>query len=71
MYGSGHDLKPSLEALELSYFEIKQQIDENLQALAILEKVYNKLRADIPIYNTINSIMVQFCSNSFGNEGWL
>lgn len=71
VYGYGHDFKPSLEALELSYFEIGQKIDKNLHALSILEKVYTKLRADIPTYNTINTIMVQFCSYAFGNEGWL
>ena len=71
VHGYGHDFKPSLEALELSYFEIRQKIDKNLHALAILEKVYTKLRADIPTYNTINMIMVQFCSYAFGNEGWL
>ena len=71
VFGYGHDFKPSLENLELSYAEMTVQIDENLYALAFLEKRYSQLRTDITAYNSINSEMIKFCTYAFDNEGWL
>ena len=36
-----------------------------------LEPRYARLVADIPPYNSINGEMIQFCTEVFGNEGWL
>jgi len=42
-----------------------------MQMIAYVEPLYYRLVQDIPPYNTINSEMIQFCTEMFGNEGWL
>ena len=39
--------------------------------IAYIEPLYEQLIKDIPPYNMINSEMIQFCTQVFGNEGWL
>ena len=42
-----------------------------MQMIAYIEPRYATLIYDIPPYNAINSEMIQFCTEMFGNEGWL
>lgn len=70
-YGYNQELKPTLHSVELSYCQVVKRIDQNLLELSVLEKLYQKLRGDIPIYNDINREMINFCTSVFGNEGWL
>ena len=67
----GFYFKPPVENLTLNYRQLSERIEIHMQMIAYIEPRYARLVADIPPYNAINSEMIQFCTEMFGNEGWL
>ena len=64
--------KPTIENKELSLQQLQERIDVHLQMIAYVEpRHFQLVTRDIPPYNLINSEMIQFCTDVFGNEGWL
>ena len=64
--------KPKYENVELNLVQLQERIDAHLDMLAYIEPIHFQLTArDIPPYNHIGSEMIQFCTDVFGNEGWL
>ena len=63
--------KPSLGDEPLDAAQLSHLIDLELQMIAVIEPKYEQLTRDIPPYNHINGEMIQFCTNVFGNDGWL
>ena len=51
---------------------LQTQIENGLNEIAYLEPVFKHLiTIEIPPYNMMNAEMIQFCTDQFGNEGWL
>lgn len=68
---AGYYFKPPVENLGLNLRQLKDRIEIHMQMIAYVEPRYAQLIRDIPPYNAINSEMIQFCTEMFGNEGWL
>ncbi len=69
-YG-GRYYKPYIENRGLNFMQLSERIEIHLYMLAYIEPRYEQLVSDIPPYNAINSEMIQFATEVFGNEGWL
>lgn len=67
----GRGYKPALEDREMTLQQVTERVEVNLAMIQYLEPRHQQLMRDIPPYNKMNSEMIQFCSNCFGNEGWL
>ena len=67
----GYYFKPPVENLNLNLRQLNERIEIHMQMIAYIEPMYTRLVNDIPPYNAINSEMIQFCTEIFGNEGWL
>lgn len=64
--------KPQIENAELSLQQLQERVEIHLQMIAYVEPRHLQLvMRDIPPYNLLNSEMIQFCTEVFGNEGWL
>ena len=51
--------------------QVTERVEAHLMMISYLEPRHDKLLLEIPPYNLINSSMIQFCTDVFGNEGWL
>ena len=52
--------------------DVYEDIDKCLMAIAYIEPRFKQLiTTEIPPYNMVNAEMIQFCTDAFGNEGWL
>ena len=67
----GYNYKPAVDNYGMSAKQAEERIDAHLLMISYLEPKYRALVNDIPPYNSVNSEMIGFCTQMFGNEGWL
>ena len=69
---NGFYYKPDIEDRKKLLKHLQEEIDSNLIQIGIIEPKFNNLISiDIPPFNNINAEMIQFITDTFGNEGWL
>lgn len=69
---NGYYYKPNMVAGQnLSFNQIMALIEQNKRIIDFIEPRYRQLLSEIPPFNHCNAEMITFCTNVFGNEGWL
>ena len=68
---NGYYYKPNFDQNHLSLPQILWLIDQNKRVIDFIEPRYRQLLSEIPPFNHCNAEMITFCTNVFGNEGWL